>query len=82
MPRRSVKVTTGKTAAVLSSEAMPQQAPKKLRKENLNAPEKGRVATSRTTESSHARRKRVVVVITFINYITPSILTDYSSFSV
>lgn len=81
MPRRSTKkVTTEKTAAV--SEAMPQQARKNVQKENPIAPEKGRVATSRTTEPRLSRRKRVAVLVSFIYSMTSSFLTGYSSFLV
>jgi hypothetical protein len=77
MPRRSANKVT--IAAV--SEAMPQQAPKKIRNENLNAIEKGRVATSRSTEHRLARPKRLALfVIIFINNITSSILTVTSHF--
>jgi len=80
MPQHSAnKVTTEKTAAV--PEAIPQQAPKNIRKEKPNAPEKGRVATSRTTEPRLAHRKCVaVLVITVINNITSSILTGSPHF--
>ena len=79
MPWR--KVTIEKTAAV--SEAIPQNAPKNIRTENPNVPEKGWVVTSRTTKPSLARHKCVaMLVITFINSITSSILTSYFSFSV
>jgi hypothetical protein len=82
MPRRFAadKATSDKTAV---SKAMPQQAPKNTRKENPNAPEKGRAVTSRTTGPSLARKKRMALsVIAFISNITSSILTGYSSFSV
>jgi hypothetical protein len=82
MPRRSVNKTTTEKAAVVS-EAMPQQVPQNIRKENPNASEKGQAATSRTTEPGLARSKRaVLLVITFVNSITSSILTGYSSFLV
>ena len=82
MPQCSAnKVTTKKTAAIL--EAIPQQAPKNWQKENPNAPEKGWVATSWTTKPRLACHKHVaLLVITFANNITFSILTDYSSFIV
>jgi hypothetical protein len=75
------KVTTERTAAV--SEAMPQQASKILQKENPHVPEKQQVATSQTTKPKLACPKCVaLLVITFINNTTSSILTAYSSFSV
>ena len=68
MPRRSADKE-------IVTEAMPQQVLKNIRKEKKHsAPEKGQVATSRTTEPRLARHKRVVqLVITFINNITSSI---------
>ncbi len=63
MPRRSAnKVTAEKTAAV--SEAIPRQAPKNRWKENPNAPEKGQVATSQTTEPRLACHKCVALLVT------------------
>ncbi|KAN0118276.1 Ribonuclease H-like domain containing protein [Russula decolorans] len=63
MPRRSAadKATSDKTAV---SKATPQQAPKNTRKENPNAPEKGRAVTSRTTGPSLARKKRMALSVT------------------
>ena len=55
MPRRSANKVT--TAAV--SEAVPEQAPKNIRKEKRNTSEKVRVVTPRTTEHSLARLKSV-----------------------
>ena len=69
MPRRSGnRVTAEKTAAV--SEAMPHKAPKNIRKEYPDVPEKGRVTTFRTTEPKLARHKRVAQpVITVLSSI-------------
>lgn len=67
MPRR--KVATG-TVAI--SEAIPQQPPKNLRKQNPNAREK-------RSGSGLARRKRVAVLVSiFINYILLNVDSTFS----
>src|SRR5260221_1109092 len=63
MPHHSAnKVTAEITAPV--SETTTQHAPKNSQKDNPNAPEKGRVATSQTTEPRLACHKCVALLVT------------------